>query len=105
MRAWLYQEAGMYVCADCHAKPVLLRLNGWCGTQDAPGRLPVLVGPGVLRCPVGTADAEVLELAEMVPSPHGPGTLAGIPLQDLPPRHRAAVELANSWLKAYRSAP
>jgi len=94
----------MFSCADCDARPRLLVMNGMCGERDAPGLLPVLVGPPVRRCPVGAADAEVMELALQVPSPHGLGSLAGIPPHTLPPRLRHAVHLANGWLESFRKA-
>jgi hypothetical protein len=79
---------------------------GNCG-GEAPGLLPVLVGPGVERCPVATALAEsdVLFLGEIVCGPHGAGVFDGVPRYTLPPRYREACNLADGWMTEWRARP
>lgn len=85
------------------SSPQNMEMLGSCG-GIAPGLLPLLVGEPVDRCPtaLGLQDAEVLELAVLVPSPESEGLLGDEPLIHLPPKHREAMRLARAWLKAWK---
>jgi hypothetical protein len=91
--------------------PRLLELNGMCGGV-APGRLPILVGDAVDRCPtaMGMQDPEVLRAANALAragiDPKGnPGVVEGLLGDDvgltLPPRWRAMWKLSRVWRAAF----
>lgn len=83
-----------------------MRALGNCGDEVPDGNLlPVLVGPGVSRCPVATTvdDPDILMWASLVPGPDGPGPLAGVARYLLPPRLRAVFDLADGWMAAFKA--
>lgn len=102
-------QPGRYDCRECEANVDVMHELGDCGgeipdafSDDNPhgNRLHLMVGEGVTRCPIATADADTREWAELVPSPRGPGLLDGIPRLSLPPRYRTLVDVARTWLEA-----
>jgi hypothetical protein len=52
---------------------------------------------------MGLEDEDVLELADLVPSPGNAGLLSDAPLLAFPPRYRAALALARGWLAAWKA--
>lgn len=105
-------QPGRYDCRECEADVEVMHELGDCGGEipDAfsaenphGSRLHLMVGEGVTRCPIATADAETREWAELVPSPYGPGMLDGIPPLSMPPRYRALIEMARVWLEALKA--
>lgn len=100
MRAWVYHDPRLFNCGDCDRTPRLYEANGWCGTKQAPGLLPLKVGPPMTTCPrgVGLSDRRAIFVGNLLPTPWRSSPLEGFPSLLLPPFWRSALRLAGEWI-------
>ena len=100
----MWKRPGLQECWACTEDPTLWVELGRCGGL-AVHPLLVMVGEPVDRCPTWMASQSerVMEAADLVPGPHGPGALDGVPAMTLPHYHRDLLAQAAGWLAAWEA--